>query len=80
MNGEEEDDFENNREVHICDGIGMGNMQYPTKGLVERDLFQVPKVSSGVYNLYLFTPPLLFSVNISDDSASTFLTILHQHF
>ena len=36
VNGEEEDDFENNCEVHICDGIGMGNMQYPTKGLVER--------------------------------------------
>ena len=29
--GEQEDDFENKREVHICDGIDMGNMQYATK-------------------------------------------------
>ena len=42
--GENEDDFEDEREVHICDGIDMGNMQYPTKSMVEKDLFQVPKV------------------------------------
>ena len=73
MNGEKEDDFENEREVHTCDGIDMGNMQYPTKGLVEKDLFQVPKVPSGVYYLYWFTPPLNYFL-------STFLTIWHQHF
>ena len=43
MNCKKEDDFENEREVHICDGIDMGNMQYPTKGLVEKDLFRFPK-------------------------------------
>ena len=68
-----EDDFENKREVHICDGIDMGNMQYATKGMVEEDLFQVPKVTSGVQYLYLFTPALNYFL-------STFLTILHQHF
>ena len=71
--GEQEDDFENKREVHICDGIDMGNMQYATKGMVEEDLFQVPKVPSGVHYLYLFTPALNYLL-------STFLTILHQHF
>ena len=54
--GENEDDFEDEREVHICDGIDMGNMQYPTKSMVEKDLFQVPKVPSGVYYFYLFPP------------------------
>ena len=53
--GEQEDDFENKREVHICDGIDLGYMQYATKGMVEEDLFQVPKVPSGVHYLYLFT-------------------------
>ena len=48
----------------------MGNMQYPTKGLLERDSFEVPKVSTGEH----------CSVNIFDDSVSTFLTILCQHF
>ena len=43
MNGEKEDDFENEREVHICDGIDMGNMQYPTKGLVEKAFFSGSK-------------------------------------
>ena len=71
--GEQEDDFENKREVHICAGIDMGNMQYATKGMVEEDLFQVPKVPSGVHYLYLFTPALNYPL-------STFLTILHQHF
>ena len=71
--GDQEDDFENKREVHICDGIDMGNMQYATKGMVEEDLFQVPKVPSGVHYLYLFTPALNYFL-------STFLTILHQHF
>ena len=39
------DDFEDVKEVHISDGIDMGNMQYPSKGLLERDLFNVPKVT-----------------------------------
>ena len=33
----------------ICDGIDTGNMQYATKGLVEKDLFRVPKVPPGMY-------------------------------
>ena len=36
-NGEKEGDFENKRGLHICDGIDMGNMQYATKGMVEKD-------------------------------------------
>ena len=40
--GEKEDDFENECEVHICDGIDMGNMQYPTKGLVENSTLLYP--------------------------------------
>ena len=72
LNGEKEVDFENKREVHICDGIDMGNMQYATKGLVEKDLFRVPKVPSGIFFHH--------RINIFGDSASTFLTILHQHF
>ena len=32
LKGETEDNFGNVREVHISDGIDMGNMQYPTKG------------------------------------------------
>ena len=71
-NGEKEGDFENKRELHICDGMDMGNMQYATKGMVEKDLFRVPKVQSGIF--------LHHRINIFDDSASTFLTILHQHF
>ena len=47
-------------------------LQYATKGLVEKDLFRVPKVPSGMYFHHC--------INIFDDSASTFLTILHQHF
>ena len=42
LKGESEDDYETIREVHISDGIDMGNMQYPTKGLIGQDLFQVP--------------------------------------
>ena len=48
---------------HISDAIDMGNMQYPTKGLIGQDLFRVPKVIG-------------FCVYISNDSVSTFLTIL----
>ena len=44
LKGESEEDFKDIKEVHICDGIDMGNMQYPSKGLLERDLFKVPKV------------------------------------
>ena len=51
----------------------MGNMQYPSKGLLERDLFNVPKVTTGVY---CSVTSELFRVNISNDSVSTFLTIL----
>ena len=51
LKGETEDDFEN-IEVHISDGIDMGNMQYPTKGMVGQDLFRVPKVTSGLAMLY----------------------------
>ena len=47
-------------------------LQYATKGLVEKDIFRVPKVPSGMYFHH--------RINIFDDSASTFLTILHQHF
>ena len=39
LKGESEDDFEDVKEVLISD---MGNMQYPSKGLLERDLFKVP--------------------------------------
>ena len=49
LNGEKEVDFEHKRKVHICDGIDTGNMQYATKGLVEKDLFRVPKVPPGMY-------------------------------
>ena len=35
--GEQEDDFENKREVHICDGIDMGNMQYATHTYCDED-------------------------------------------
>ena len=31
--------YEIAREVHVSDGIDMGNMQYPTEGLVGQDLF-----------------------------------------
>ena len=72
LNGEKEVDFEHKRKVHICDGIDTGNMQYATKGLVEKDLFRVPKVPPGMYFHH--------RINIFEDSASTFLTILHQHF
>ena len=72
LNGEKEVDFEHKRKVHICDAIDTGNMQYATKGLVEKDLFRVPKVPSGMYFHH--------RSNIFEDSASTFLTILHQHF
>ena len=47
--GESEDDYETIRKVHISDGIDMGNMQYPTKGLIGQDLFRVPKVTTGVH-------------------------------
>ena len=77
LKGESEDDFEDVKEVHISDGIDMGNMQYPSKGLLERDLFNVPKVTTGVY---CSVTSELFRVNISNDSVSTFLTILCQHF
>ena len=70
LKGESEEDFEDIKEVHICDGIDMGNMQYPSKGLLERDLF---KVTTGVY---CSVTSELFRVNISNDSVSTFLTIL----
>ena len=68
LNGDKEVDFENKREVHICYGIDMGNMQYATKGLVEKDLFRVPKVPSDIFFHH--------RINIFGDSASTFLTIL----
>ena len=55
----------------------MGNMQYPTKGLLERDSFEVPKVSTGEH---CSVTSELVCVNISDNSVSTFLTILCQHF
>ena len=29
LKGESEDDFEDVKEVHISDGLDMGNMQYP---------------------------------------------------
>ena len=70
LKGESEDDFEDVKEVHISDGIDMGNMQYPSKGLLERDLFKVPKVTTGVH----------CSVSPQNYSVSTFLTILCQHF
>ena len=73
LNGEKEVDFEHKRKVHICDGIDTGNMQYATKGLVEKDLFRVPKVP-------LVCIFINHRNNIFDDSASTFLKILHQHF
>ena len=49
LKGESEDDYETIREVHISDGIDMGNMQYPTKGLIGQDLFRVPKLTTGVH-------------------------------
>ena len=69
LNGEKEVDFEHKRKVHICDGIDTGNMQYATKGLVEKDLFRVPKVCIFIDHRN----------NIFDDSASTFLTILQPY-
>ena len=49
LKGESEDDYETIREVHISDGIDMGNMQYPTKGLIGQDLLRVPKLTTGVH-------------------------------
>ena len=77
LKGESEDDFEDVKEVLISDRIDMGNMQYPSKGLLERDLFKVPKVTTGVH---CSVTSELFRVNIFNDSVSTFLTILCQHF
>jgi len=65
LKGETEDDFENLREVHISDGIDMGNQQYQTKGLVAKEMFSVPKVASGKQ----------FSMLIHHNFFSTFLTI-----
>ena len=73
LKGESEDDFEDVKEVLISDRIDMGNMQYPSKGLLERDLFKVPKVTTGVH---CSVTSELFRVNIFNDSVSTFLTIL----
>ena len=47
LRGEKEEDFENIREVHITDGIDMGNMQNEKKGIVSKEMFEIPKVDSG---------------------------------
>ena len=42
--GENEDDYENVRELHICDGIDMGCQENEAKGFVDEELFRVQKV------------------------------------
>ena len=51
----------NIRELHISDGIYMGNMQYPTKGLLEIDFFRVSKMTTGEHYSVTFK---LVCVNI----------------
>ena len=41
---ENEDDFVDIKEVHICDGIDMGCQENSFKGFVDENMFKVPKV------------------------------------
>ena len=63
----------NIRELHISDGIYMGNMQYPTKGLLEIDFFRVSKMTTGEHYSVTFK---LVCVNNFDDSVSTFAVLI----
>ena len=50
LRGEKEEDFPNAREVHITDGIDMGCMQNEKKGIVSKEMFEIPTVDSGAVN------------------------------
>ena len=51
----------------------MGNMQYPTKGLLEIDFFRVSKMTTGEHYSVTFK---LVCVNNFDDSVSTFAVLI----
>ena len=61
LRGEKEEDFPNAQEVHITDGIDMGCMQNEKKGIVSKEMFEIPTVDSGAVNFF---------------AESTFFTIL----
>ena len=53
LRGEKEEDFPNAREVHITDGIDMGCMQNEKKGIVSKEMFEIPTVDSGAVNFFV---------------------------